>query len=312
MHFGFVRHERREDPTEPQRVLTECRTHPVVARGRGVALVEHQVDDFEHRREPWRQLGAARHLEGHALLRQRALGPHDALRNRRLRDEERASNLDGGQSAEEAKGERDASLGGQNRMAGREHQPQQVVAHIVIESCGEVRHGGLLGIELTPEHFVLAREQLGATKIVDRPMLGGRHQPGARVSRHAGLGPLLQRRHQRIVRKILGHADVPDNAGQAGDEPRRFDPPDRVDRAVCIGSRHRLPITSQSERPVVLGPESVDIGADQGQRRRPEDQGRGPGLMSRSLLLQLFPPRLFARRLFWRKHFGREIGRLEI
>ena len=68
--------------------------------------------------------------------------------------------------------------------------------------------------------------------MVDRPVLGGGHQPGTRVARHARLGPLLERGDERILREILGQADVAHDPRQPGDEPRRFDPPDRVDGAV--------------------------------------------------------------------------------
>ena len=54
---------------EAQRVLAQRRPHPVVAGGRRVALVEDQVDDLEHRRQPRGALVAARHLERHAAPR---------------------------------------------------------------------------------------------------------------------------------------------------------------------------------------------------------------------------------------------------
>ena len=62
---GSSRRELGEDAAEAQRVLAQRRAHPVVAGGRRVALVEDEVDDLEHRRQPRRELGAARHLERH-------------------------------------------------------------------------------------------------------------------------------------------------------------------------------------------------------------------------------------------------------
>ena len=53
-----------------------------------------------------------------------------------------------------------------------------------------------------------------------------------------GLRPLFERRDERVLREILGEADVADDAYEAGDEPRRLDPPDGVDRPMSIGSRH--------------------------------------------------------------------------
>src|SRR5688572_32643516 len=41
----------REDAAKALRVFTQRRAHPVVAGGGGIAFVEDQVDDFEHRRD---------------------------------------------------------------------------------------------------------------------------------------------------------------------------------------------------------------------------------------------------------------------
>ena len=51
-------------------------------------------------------------------------------------------------------------------------------------------------------------------------------------------GPLLERGDERVLREVLGEADVAHDAREAGDEPRRLDPPDRVDGAMGVGSGH--------------------------------------------------------------------------
>ena len=70
MHFRFVRHQAREDAPQTQRVFAERRPHPVVTRCRRVALVEDQVNHFEHGRQSVRR---ARHRlaprRGRALSR---------------------------------------------------------------------------------------------------------------------------------------------------------------------------------------------------------------------------------------------------
>ena len=68
------------------------------------------------------------HLEGDARLGEGPLGPDDALGDGRLGDEERARDLLGRQAAEQAQRERDARLGREHRMAGGEHEAQEVVA----------------------------------------------------------------------------------------------------------------------------------------------------------------------------------------
>ena len=132
-----------EDAPEAERVLAEARPHPVVAGGRGVALVEHEIDHFEHRGEPFASLRPVRNLEGHVGLRERALGADDALRDGRLADEERAGDLVGGQTAEETQREGDARLGGQHWVTGDEHEAQQVVADVVVELGVEIDLGVL-------------------------------------------------------------------------------------------------------------------------------------------------------------------------
>lgn len=71
----------------------------------------------------------------------------------------------------------------------------------------------------------------------------------SRVLRFSGMpdrGPLLEGRDERVVRDVLGEADVADSLREAGDEPRRLEPPDRVDRARQVlggpgdGSEHPL------------------------------------------------------------------------
>ena len=58
------------------------------------------------------------------------------------------------------------------------------------------------------------------------------------IVRDARLGPLFERGDQSVLREILGEADVAHDPREAGDEPGRLDPPDRVDGAMGVGSRH--------------------------------------------------------------------------
>ena len=66
----------------------------------------------------------------------------------------------------------------------------------------------LLRLELAAELLVLALEQLAAAQPVDGAVLRGGHQPGARVVRDARLRPLLERGDERVLRQLLGEADV--------------------------------------------------------------------------------------------------------
>ncbi len=96
--------------------------------------------------------------------------------------------------------------------------------------------------------------------MVERVVLGDLHQPRAGIARHAFGRPLFERRDQRVVREILGQADVADHADESGDQARRFDAPDRVDGALDVGAcacacagaavRHNLPSCHESESSV--------------------------------------------------------------
>jgi hypothetical protein len=91
------------------------------------------VSILEHRRQTHAELFVARHFEPHTRLAQRTFGAHDALRDGRFRNQKRARDLLGGETAEQAQRQRDARLGGEHRMTSREHQPQQIIADVVVD-----------------------------------------------------------------------------------------------------------------------------------------------------------------------------------
>jgi hypothetical protein len=234
VHFRLPRREPRQDSPQTQRLFTERRPHPVVAGGGGIAFVEDQVDDLQHRRQPRRQLVASRHLERHPRLGEGPLGAHDALRQRRLRDEEGARDLLGGEPSEEPERERHAGFSRQHRVAGDEDEAQQVVADLIVEPGIQVR--GLVPVlQLVAELPLLAVVQRAAAQRVDRAMLRRGHEPGTGPLGHSGPGPALQRGHERILRQVLRQPDIAHDAGEGGDEPGGLDSPDRLDGPVGIG-----------------------------------------------------------------------------
>ena len=124
-------------------------------------------------------------------------------------------------------------------MAGREHQPQQVVADMIVERGIEVRHVRLLlRLQLVPELLVLALQHGAPAELVDRTVLCRRHQPRARVVRHARRRPPLERREEGILRQILGESDVVHDASEPGDQLRRLHSPDRFHDAIDVRGRH--------------------------------------------------------------------------
>ena len=91
--LGLERGKLGQDSAKPERVLAEGGPHPVVAGGRGVAFIEDEVNDLEHRCQAGGQFMSARDLERDLLFGQCPLGPHDALGDRRLGHKERPRDL---------------------------------------------------------------------------------------------------------------------------------------------------------------------------------------------------------------------------
>jgi len=179
--LGLPRQQPGDDPAEAQGLLAQLGADPLLTGRGGVALVEDEVDDLEHRRQPVGQLVTTGHREPHPLLRERALLADDALRDRRLGDEERPGDLVRAQPAQQPQGQRDPSLGRQHGVAGHEHEPQQVVADVV-DRVDEVVLGAVLAeLEVPAELGDLALEPRVAAELVDRAAAGDRHEPGAGV-----------------------------------------------------------------------------------------------------------------------------------
>ena len=113
-----------QDATQTKRLLAQRRSDPVRARCRGIALVEDQIDHLQDGGEAGNALGAARDLEPDVRLGKRPLRADDPLADGRYRHEEPARDLLGRQTAEDAQGERDSCVLGEDRVAGREHEAE--------------------------------------------------------------------------------------------------------------------------------------------------------------------------------------------
>ena len=123
-------------------------------------------------------------------------------------------------------------------MAGGEHEAKQIVADVVVDRLVNfLECGFLLGIEIAADLRVFALGHLVPAQPVDGAALGGGRQPGAGFVGNARRRPLLERGEQRVLCQLLGEADVAHHAGEAGDDFRLLDPPDRVDRAMDVGRR---------------------------------------------------------------------------
>jgi hypothetical protein len=125
--LGFVGSEFGEDAAKAKGFFAESGAGPVVAGGGGVALVEDEVDNLKDRGEAAFELFAAREFEGDFGFGEGALGANDALSDSRLREEDRAGDLVGGEAAEETEGEGNTGFGGEDGVAGDEDEAEEIV-----------------------------------------------------------------------------------------------------------------------------------------------------------------------------------------
>ena len=129
MDLGLVGQQLGQQSAQPDGFGDEVLPTELVARRRGVALVEDQIDDREDRAEAVGQLGVAGHPVRDPGLADLAFGPHQALGHGRLRHQEGAGDRPGLQAAQQTEGEGHLRLDRQRRMAAGEDQAQSVVAH---------------------------------------------------------------------------------------------------------------------------------------------------------------------------------------
>src|SRR5215208_387286 len=104
-------------------------------------------------------------------------------------------------------------------MAGREDEAEQVVADVIlVDHAVEIRHGcPLLGLDLATELVALALEEIASSEEIDGAMLGGGHEPGARIVRDARLWPTLERRDERVLGELFSETHVAHHPGQTSD-----------------------------------------------------------------------------------------------
>ena len=110
-------------------------------------------------------------------------------------------------------------------MAAREHHAKLLVTDRVdVERFVHRRCERPFGVE-QPSHFWRERERGPLTsKHVERAILGGRHQPGGRVVRHAAHPPDLERPDERVLHDVLGQRQVvhTEDSRERGDHPSRL------------------------------------------------------------------------------------------
>jgi hypothetical protein len=204
MDLGLVGHQLRQRAPEPDRLRRQV-------AAAAPALVEDQVHDGQSGGEPVREQMRRRHAERDAGRLDLALGPHEPLRHRRLRNEEGARDLRRGQAAERAQRERHLGIRGQRRVAAGEDELEALVGE------GRLVHRVLHGLRNVELARLLGQHAL-APQAVDRPVARRGDQPRPRVGRRTVARPALRGRGERVLRGLLGEVEVAEEADQRGQD----------------------------------------------------------------------------------------------
>ena len=243
----LVRHQRGEDPRQPDRLRRQLAPDEPIAGRRVVALVEDEVEHPQHAVEPLRQGVVRRDAIRDARVADLALRPDEPLGERRLGHEEGPGDLGRREPAERPQRQRHPGVHRQGRMAAREDQPQAVVrdrAHAGLPFDGRVRVDCLelrLDRRVALEQLLLLGEPPPATQPVDRPVPGRGRDPRPGVVGHAARGPRLQGGDERLLDRFLGEVEVAEDANQRCDRPALLLAEDTVDDGVRIDGRHQAP-----------------------------------------------------------------------
>jgi hypothetical protein len=201
VHLGLVRHERREDEDEPQRLRAQ-----VAADGRPVAGVEDEIDHAQRRREPFREQPVGRDAERDAGVADLPLRTHETLRHRRCRDEEGPRDLVRLQPAEEAERQRHLRLECERGVAAEEDQLEPLVGYHAV---------------LRRRELLEPREQLGLPPLtadaVDGAVPGDSDEPSGGARRRAVTGPALHCGCDGILQGVLGEGGIAEDADERGE-----------------------------------------------------------------------------------------------
>ena len=230
--LGLVGHQHAEELREPDRLGAQLAPDERVAGGRGVPLVEDEVEHAEHVREALGEQVVGRHAERNPRLANAALRADEPLGERPLGNEERAGDLGCREAGDLAQREGHSGVDRERRVAAREEQREALVrdrAHV----------GVLLGRNvLEPgEQLGLACERPVAPDPVDGAVAGRRHDPGAGRARHAVARPALERLREGVLHRVLGEREITEDAGEDRDGTRPLLAKRRLER-----ERHRSTI----------------------------------------------------------------------
>ena len=238
VHARRCDRRRCHEAPEPQRLETEILPDQILAGLRPVPLVEHEVEDFEHRVEPCGHLAGGRHVERQPLIANLPLRAHEPLRDRRLVGEERSRDLAHAEAADGLQAERHARVARQRRMTAHDDHAQLVVPQLFFRvrfgrgACGRSR-------QLRDDRVSFVAESLVAADRVDGDVVRDAEEPPGGIVRRALVRPRLERADHRLLHRLLGERDVSrsEQPCQAGHHAARLMPEQVFEEQPGIGTR---------------------------------------------------------------------------
>ncbi len=127
-------------------------------------------------------------------------------------------------------------------MARGEDEPQDVVIdHLIERALQRISKPLLLPLQVAGDLLVLLYEHAAAPQRIDRAPLRRRHQPCPGPVRDACFGPDVEGSRERILRQLLGNADVVGDASNRGDEACGLDLPNGLDRLMDVAHAYETP-----------------------------------------------------------------------
>jgi hypothetical protein len=136
------------------------------------------------------------------------------------------------------------------RVAAGKDQTQPVVLQ-----AGALRDIRVFGLMIQPVGELRERrvEAGAAAKGVDGLEAADRDEPGAGVVRHPALGPLLQRRREGVVQRVLGEVEVAQQADQGGEDATRVGTVDLTHHLARDRGRSPLHAVRACHTPMLTG-----------------------------------------------------------
>ena len=261
-HLRVAGEQAGQCPGQPDRLLAQVAADQGVPADRLVPGGEDQVDDPEHAADPVRQLGRRRHPQWDPGVPDLALGPDQALRHGRFRDEEHGGDVRRGQPAHGAQGQRHPHRRVEGRVTAGQDQAELVIGPGRPVQPGRPFRTGPHRAIPGRRRFLRAAAAVPAQP-VGRLVPGHADQPGPGVARHALGRPLLERRGARVLNPVLGRLEV---AHQAGDGSHRR-PPVRAEQRLVLLAQPGTPAESLAAAPrcaSIRAAAAARAGADSG------------------------------------------------